>query len=182
MFNRTPVHAGLLVSSLIFLSGTIATPAAVAQEQTISIAIVDLERLVAQSAAGKVLQGRLEKFQRDVQAEGEPKAQTARDIRQKVADGGGTLSEEQLANLQKQYEAATLAIRRFQEEKQREGQKMRSEGLRDIEKQLEPIFREIRDEGGYDLILNNVPGVVVMANERIDITKIMIERLNASSP
>ena len=34
---------------------------------------------------------------------------------------------------------------------------------------------------GLDLILNNVPGIVVMANERVDITGVIVERLNAQS-
>ena len=40
-------------------------------------------------------------------------------------------------------------------------------------------FIQIRDQGGYDLILNNVPGVVVMAADRIDITQQVIDRFNA---
>jgi Skp family chaperone for outer membrane proteins len=56
---------------------------------------------------------------------------------------------------------------------------MQSEGLREIEKQLEPVFEKVRDEGGYDLILNRVPGVVVMAGQRVDITQKVIDRLNS---
>ena len=47
----------------------------------------------------------------------------------------------------------------------------------DIEKQLQPVFEKIRDEGAYDLILNNTPGVVVMAGPRVDITQNVIARL-----
>jgi len=50
-----------------------------------------------------------------------------------------------------------------------------------IEKQLEPIFKKIQEENGYDLILNNVPGVVVMANENVDITQLVVDRMNAEA-
>ena len=53
--------------------------------------------------------------------------------------------------------------------------------MRDIEIKLQPVFEKIRDDMGYDLILNNVPGVVVMSNARIDITELVVERLNSAA-
>jgi outer membrane protein len=164
------------VATLIFLSVGIAS----AQEAPIKIAVVDLELVVAQSPAGKALNAQLEKFQQQVQAEIESMGTKAKDIRQRVADGVNSLSEEKLAELQKQYEDEMIKIKRMRDDKTREGQKMQSEGLREIEKQLEPVFEKVRDEGGYDLILNRVPGVVVMAGQRVDITQKVIERLNSS--
>ena len=178
--NRVNVRAGLVIAGAILFLGGLAAPAADAQEAPIKIVVVDLERVVAQSAAGKALQEKLAKFQEEVKTQGEAKAAAARDIRQRIADGANSLSEEKLNQLQKDYEDATIDIRRFQDDKQREGQKMQGEGLREIEKQLQPVFEKIRDEGGYDLILNNVAGVVVMANEKVDITPLVVERLNAS--
>jgi Skp family chaperone for outer membrane proteins len=58
---------------------------------------------------------------------------------------------------------------------------MQNEGLAEIEKLLGPVFEKVRAEGNYDLILNRVPGLVVMANPRIDITQQVIERLEAGS-
>ena len=151
-----------------------------AQGETTRIAVVDLESVVRESEAGKELQARLWKFQRDVQAEGEAMSESARQIRQRIVEGANSLSEDKLAQLQKDYEDATIAIGRFQEEKQRESKKMQQEGLRQIEKQLEPVLRRVRDEGDYDLILNKAAGVVVMASERIDITQKVIDLLNAA--
>ena len=52
--------------------------------------------------------------------------------------------------------------------------------IREIEKQLEPVFKQVRDSGGFDLILNNVPGVVVMISEQVDITQQVIDALAAA--
>jgi len=171
----------ILIVALVLLVGALLDPAnAYAQEgPPIKIAVVDLERVVARSSAGQKLQARLEKFQQDTQAEGEVLAEKAREIRQRITEGANSLSEDALAALQKQYEDQMAAIRRFRDDKQREGQKIQQEGLREIERQLEPVFVQIRDQGGYDLILNNVPGVVVMAADRIDITQQVIDRFNA---
>lgn len=181
MSSHAPNRAGLLIAgAAVLLGGLLTAPVATAQAPSVNIVVVDLERVVAQSAAGKELQGRLAQFQQDVKTEGEGMAEAARQIRQRITEGVNSLSEEKIAQLQKDYEDATIAIRRFQDDKQREGQKMQGEGLREIEKQLQPVFEKIRDEGGYDLIINNVPGVVVMANERVDITKLVVDRLNST--
>ncbi len=174
-------RAGLLAAGAVAVTFGFLADRAAAQEKPIKIVVVDLEQVVAQSAAGKELKARLDTFQQQVQAEGTKKTDAAKEIRQRIAEGVNSLTEDKLAELQKEYEDATIAIRRFQDDKQREGQKMQTEGLREIEKQLQPVFEKIRDEGGYDLILNHVAGVVVMANERVDITQLVIDRLNSAA-
>ena len=176
------IRAGVaFAGALVFFGGLLSVPAADAQQSTLSIVVVDLERVVMQSADGKALQARLGQFQESVQTEGEAKTKAARDIRQRIADGANSLSEEKLNQLQKDLEDAQIDLRRFQDDKQREGQKMQTEGLRAIELKLKPVFEKIQEEAGYDLILNNVGGVVVHAAEKIDITQQVIERLNAAA-
>ena len=179
--SNAPVARLKLAGALAVLGVLTLGSVAGAQEAPIKIVVVDLERVVAQSAAGQALQAKLTDFQKEVQTDGEKKAAAARDIRQRIADGANSLSEDKLAQLQKDYEDATIDIRRFQDDKQREGQKMQTEGLQEIEKQLQPVFEKIRDENGYDLILNNIAGVVVMANAKVDITPMVIEALNAAA-
>lgn len=162
------------------LTCLVAVPA-LAQETPIKIAVVDLDVVVAQSPAGKELNSKLEKFQQQVQAEIDVMTNRAKELRQRLADGVNSLTEDKLAELQKQFEDEGIKMKRLKDDKTREGQKMQNEGLRDIEKQLEPIFKQVRDEGGYDIILNRVPGVVVMASERVDLTQKVIDKLNAAA-
>ncbi len=176
MLSQSKARAGWILAGAILVQG--AFQAAVAQEATIKIAVVDLERVFVLSESGKQLQQELEKFQQEVQAEIDRMKAKADEIRKRAAEGGQSLTDDKLAELQKQYEDEAIAIRRFRDDKQREGEKMKNEGLRKVELQLEPVFKQIRDERGYDLILNNVPGIVVMANEKVDITDEVVERLN----
>lgn len=163
------------------LALTLTAGSATAQETAAKIAVVNLDYIVTQSPAGKALQGQLEAFQAQVQSEAEALNNEAKELRQRLVDGANSLSEDKLTEMQKQLEDKTIAIRRFRDDKQRQGQKMQEEGLREVEKQLEPVFTAIRDEGGYDLILNNVPGVVVMVSQRVDITQKVLDKLKASS-
>lgn len=164
----------------LFCATLVGSPLA-AQETPAKIAVVNLDVVIAQSPAGKALQEKLTKFQQETQAVGETKTSAARDLQQQIVNGANSLSEERLADLQKQLEDAQIDLRRFRDDKQREGEKMQEQGLQEIERQLEPVFTQIRDEGGYDLILNNVPGVVVMVGPKVEITRQVLERLNAAS-
>ncbi len=169
----------MLRKSLLSLAMTcfLAMPA-LAQDGPIKIAVVDLDAVVAQSPAGQALNNKLEQFQKQVQTEIDTMTNRAKELRQRLADGVNSLSEEKLAELQKQFEDEGIKMKRLKDDKTREGQKMQNEGLRDIEKQLEPVFKQVRDEGGYDIILNKVPGVVVMAGERVDITQKVLAKLS----
>ncbi len=167
---------GILALGFCLVSGQ---PAA-AQDTPLKIGVVDLELIAVQSPAGQELQGKLEQFRTTAQAEVETLAAQAQDIQQRAADGANSLSPDRLAELQREYEDKGIALRRLQEEKQQEAQRLQQQGLKDIETQLEPIFKGIRDDEGYDLILNNVPGVVVLAGERANITQKVLDRLNAA--
>ena len=171
----------ILGALMIVLLLVVGSAPLLAQESPIKIAIVDLEAVVAQSKQGQDLQARMEGFQQQVQQEMTTLNQQANDLRQRLADGANSLSESRLAELNKEYEDATIALRRFRDDKQREGQKLQEESLREIEGLLEPVFEQVRAEMGFDLILNNVPGVVLMAGERVDITAMMVERFNAAA-
>jgi outer membrane protein len=175
------INAKFLGSWMALLIFTVGVTPLLAQDAPLKVAVVDLEAVVSQSKQGQDLQARLESFQAQVQQEMTTLNQQANDLRQRLADGANSLSETRLAELNKEYEDATIALRRFRDDKQREGQKMQEESLREIEDLLEPVFEQVRAEMGYDLILNNVPGVVLMAGERVDITAMMVERFNAAS-
>ena len=170
------VGAALLVAAALMAAG-----GAVAQEAPLRVAVVDLDRLVAQSTAGQALQSRLTAFQQSVQTEGQKLADKATATRRLIADGANSLSEDRLVELQKQLEDETIAVNRFRDDKQREGQKIQNDGLKKIEEDLQPILDQIQTEGGYDLMLNKVPGVVIMAGDRVDITARVIALFNQTS-
>jgi Skp family chaperone for outer membrane proteins len=167
--------------SAIILLISFAVAPVVAQEAPLKIAVVDVEVVVAESPQGKALQVRLEQFQNEVQAEMQRMQNDAQAIQQRITDGANSLSEDRLSELNKELEDATIAMRRYRDDKQRQGTKIQEEGLVGIEQVLQPVFAQVRDEMGFDLILNRVPGVVLMISERVDVTALMIQRLNQAT-
>lgn len=150
-------------------------------DRPFTIAVVDLDAVVANSPAGRELGRDIEAFQESVQAEVTRRQAEARSIQQQLNEGANSLTSERLTELRQGYEQIITEVRRYTDDRQREGQRRQNEGLRAIELQLEPVFEQLQAEMGYDVILNMVPGVVVMAGERADITDEVIRRLEASS-
>lgn len=176
MKTRTFLQASALALSLLAFA-PLAQPVQ-AQEEPIRIAVVNMEQVIAQSAAGSALNDKLKAFQEEAQAQIAEQQKTIQEMREKVTEATTNGEDQaQLINLQKQYEDATLQLRRFSDDKQREVQKIRAEGLNGIEKQFDPVFEAIQEEFKYDLILNQQPGVVLMVGDRVNITDMVIERL-----
>ena len=171
MFSRA-----LRFACVMSISVLIATPT-LAQEEPFKIGVVNLDVIIAQSPGGKALHAQLETFREETLAQSEELKAKAQATQKEIDQGNGVLPEDTMLALKKQLEDSLINLRRHQEKKQREAQKIRSEGLNDIEKQLNPVFQEFQSEMGYDLILSNRSGLVLMAGERADITGKVLERL-----
>lgn len=167
---------------LALLAAALLAPSVVVAQEAagLRIAVVDLDLLVAQSSAGKALQAKLSSFEQEIKGRLAKLEEERSRTRQLVTEGTNSLSEDRLNELQKQYEDQTIEIQRYTKDKQREGQKMQQEGLRDIELKLEPVLDQVQNQGNYDLILNKALGVVVMASDRVDITSRVLELLDAA--
>ncbi|MFQ5528259.1 MAG: OmpH family outer membrane protein [Thermoanaerobaculia bacterium] len=175
-----PIRRRSIAAVALFGAAVLAfPPAGRAQERPINIAVVNLDFVASKSKAGTKLRQDLDTFQKIVRAEVETRQQASAAIRQQISDGINSLTEARLNELRKQYEDAQIDLKYYQDDKQREGQEMQEAGLKAIEDEMAPVFEAIRAEEGYDLILNYVPGVVVMAGERVDITQKVVDRLNA---
>lgn len=189
MTPRNRSLAGLLALSLT-AAAPMATPALAQEEATaapaeaqaeeaksVSIAVVDMDEVIASSSAGKALQEKLDTFQTETRTEAETRQGKLVEMRDRLTDEEGGLNTAERAELQKSFEEASLDLRRFQDEKTLEAQKIRNDGMIELQGQVEPIFKALQEEFDYDLILNAQSGAVMMAGERIDITQKVIDRL-----
>ena len=60
-----------------------------------------------------------------------------------------------------------------------QAQTFQTEGLTRVREEIGPALDAIMAEEGYDLILNRANQAVVMSSDRIDITQLVLERLEA---
>lgn len=170
----------LVALSACALGAAIVNPA-IAQDSGTKIAVVDLDRVIVMSPLGQQMQQSLQKLQQDTQAQLKVHADKAQEIRQQANAPGA--SEDQLRALQQQLEDENIAGRRIRDDAERQAKKIQDDALGKIQEQLRPVFERLRDEEGYDLIINNAPGVVVIASPGIDITDQVLSTLgNTSGP
>lgn len=175
---QTPsVVRGIPIAALVLVLAAV-TGSPLAAQDPLKIAVVDLDRVIIESPGGQALQAELLRLQGEAQAQLDASRRTATELQQRAAT---TTDPDELRRLQNQIEDANLAARRTQDDAQRRANKLQEEKLGEIRTQLQPVFDKLREDEGYDLILNNTPGVVVMSGPRVDITQQVLESLVATS-
>ena len=117
---------------------------------------------------------------KEAEAELQPQVEMAREMQKQLQQNAASLSAAKTAELRRKLEDASVNIKRLQGDKQKEMERMRNAGLQKIEKALEPIFKKLREEDGYDLILDTGTGAILTASEKVDISKMVLERFNAA--
>lgn len=154
---------------------------AFAQAGNVKVAVIDVERILLESNRGKAALAEIESLRAQKQEEGTAKQQEISDLRQRLAEGRLSLSEDKLAELRKQAEDRMIALQRFQDDANRELAKKRDEVLKTIEDSVFPVINELGKEGGYTLVFNKFSSGLVYADEAVDITQQVIERYNQRS-
>lgn len=172
MIKSLRVSGMLLIFCLAGLSGALA--------QDIKIGVVNIEGVIALSDMGKALQAKMETFMKEAEAEIQPQVEMAREMQKQLQQNAATLSATKTAEMRRKLEDASVNIKRLQNDKQQDMERMRNEGLAEIERALQPVFKKLREEDGYDLILETGSGAVLTASEKVDISKMVLERFNAA--
>lgn len=144
----------------------------------VKVAVIDVERILLESERGKAALAEIETLRAQKQEEGTTRQKEISDLRQRLADGRLSLSEDKLAELRKQAEDKMIALQRFQDDANRELSKKRDEVLKTIEDSVFPVINEVGKEGGYTLVFNKFSSGLVYADEAVDITSQVIERYN----
>jgi outer membrane protein len=149
---------------------------------TMKIAVIDTEKILMNSAAGKRALGDLKKLQDQKEAEGRTKQQEIKDLQAKLTDGRLSLAQDKLADMEKQLEDKVIDLRRFQDDANRDLTKKRDEILGQIDDKVMPVINQVGKEMGYTLIFRKFESGLIYADDAIDITNSVIQRLDAANP
>ena len=173
--KRTTVLASACALLLTVLS---AVPAWTQQVQ--KLAVIDVNRIMVDSARGKAVLEELERYQTERTAQLKVLNDEILEMQQRFQEGRLSLAEDKLAELQGQIEERGRALQRAQEDAQRELQKRRDEDVKKVEDQVFPVINAVGREFGYTMIFNKFQSGLVYADDLIDITELVIQRLDAS--
>jgi Skp family chaperone for outer membrane proteins len=144
----------------------------------ITTAVIDVQRILAESEEGKKEVARIKKLQDDrVKKLQEMEAEIQR-LRDRLNELGFSISEEERTKLQRDIEDRTIVGERYRKDADREIKSQFEDVFASFEKRIYPIIEQMGDERGISLILNrDMPGLV-WASKSVDITSDVIEHFN----
>lgn len=172
--------AGLLALAVAAAPAS-AQQAAPAPAGPIRVAVIDTEKILLSSVSGKKALADLKKLQEQRETELRGRAQELKDLQTKITEGRLSLAQDKLAELSKQYEEKEIAVRRLQDDSTRELTKKRDEMLGQIDQRVMPVINQAGKDLGYTLIFRKFESGLIYADEAIDITNVIIQRLDAAS-
>lgn len=148
---------------------------------TAKIAVLDTERVLLGSQTGKKALGELKKLQEQKEGELKARQQEARDLQKKLEDGRLSLAQDKLAAMEKELEDKAISLKRLQDDATRELQKRRDELLGAVDQQVMPVINLMGKELGFTLIFRKFESGLIYADEGLDITDQVIQRLDAGA-
>jgi outer membrane protein len=151
---------------------------ATAQGAGPKIAVIDTEQILLASNTGKKALSDLKKLQEQKENEGKNRSQEIKDLQTKLNDGRLSLAADKINDMEKQLEDKVIALKRFQDDANRELGKRRDEILASVDQKVMPVINQIGKEQGYTLIFRKFESGLIYADEAVDITGQVIQRLD----
>lgn len=144
------------------------------------IGVIEVQRIVQESAIGKESLARVQKLQQAKQEDLGKRQKELRDLETKIQDQGKALSEDAMEKLQKEYQGKAVELKRFQDDAQRELEEAQRKELGDLEKRIMPVINDVAKEQGYQLVFNKFNSGLLFADDKsVDLTEAVITRFNS---
>ena len=145
------------------------------------LAVIDVQRVLNTSIAGKAAQDRLKKLQDDKMTRANKMQDDVKALDTEINTKKLSLSEDKLADLQKQLADKQVALQRFGQDADKELGEARDKELLALENKIKPVIDQIGKEMGLAAIFNKFESGLVYASDAIDITDTVVKRFNEST-
>lgn len=146
------------------------------------VAVINTEKILLESQTGKKALAELKKIQDQREKDLQAKQQEIKDLQSKINDGQLSLAKDKLDEMDKQLEEKVIQLRRAQDDAQRELNKKKDETLGAIDQKVMPVINQVGKELGYTMIFRKFESGLIYADEAIDITPMVIQRLDGAAP
>jgi outer membrane protein len=151
-----------------------------AQNAPARVAVIDVQKVLTQSTTGKAAYEKLKALQEERVAKAKQLDEDARKLDTEINTKRISLSDDKLAEMQKQLADKKIAIQRYAQDADREIGEARDRELQALEARIKPVIDNLGKEMGLAAIFNKFESGLVYASEAIDITDTVIQRFNAA--
>lgn len=159
--------------SMLFLLSLIFFAFSFAQQK---IAFIDSNRVLEESIGGKDVLKQINEASAKKQSEYNAKLKEITDLRNKYSSQRYALSEDALNKLLNDIEQKETALKRFQEDAQKELANLQARLFKKLQDEVNPIIEKIGQEGNYTLILDLATQGIIYYDKKADITDEVIRR------
>ena len=142
-----------------------------------SIAIVDVEKIMAESKAAKDLRAQLDAKKESFQKEFAGKEKQLKETEDSLIKERETLSPEEFAKKRKAYEEKVMETRKLFDKSRNSLEKGLAGAMGEMNKTIVEATAAVAEEKGYDVVMRR-ENVLIAANA-LDITKDVLAKIDA---
>ncbi len=179
-FAQAPAVAPATAPATAPVTAPATAPVTAPASGATKIGVIEVQRIVQESAIGKESLARVQKLQQTKQEDLQKRQKELRDLEQKIQDQGKALSEDAMEKLQKEYQGKAVDLKRFQDDAQKELEEAQRKELGDLEKRIMPVINDVAREQGYQLVFNKFNSGLLFADDKsVDLTESVITKFNS---
>jgi outer membrane protein len=152
-----------------------------AQNTPARVAVIDVQKVLTSSTAGKAAYDKLKKMQDDRVEKAKQMDDEIKKLDTDINTKKISLSDDKLADMAKQLSDKKIAMQRYAQDADREIGEARDRELQALEVKIKPVIDAIGKEMGIAAIFNKFESGLVYASDAIDITDTVIKKFNEST-
>lgn len=152
--------------------------AAGAQARGISVAWLDLQRIVESSAEGKIANAKVQALTQKKTNEIGDKNKQLQAAQLKLQTGGTVLNDDARGQLEKEVDRLNLDIQRMQQDAQTEIQDLQASLQNDFQKKLMPVIEALVKERNITMLFSRNDAGIVYGDPGLDLTAEVINRFD----
>ena len=145
-------------------------------------AVVNIQRIAAESAEGKAATAKVQALNQQKLNEVNEKNKALQASQQKLEAGASVLSATAAAQLQKEIERQQVDIQRFTEDAQKDLQNLQAQLQEEFERKLAPVIEQVAAEKGLHLLFSATESGIIWGMPSLDLTLEVIAKLNTGAP
>ena len=153
-----------------------------AQTTPARIAVIDVNKVLTSSAAGKAAYDKLKKMQDERMERAKGMDDELKKLNSDLETKRLSLSEDKVTEIQKQIADKRISMQRYAQDAEREIGEARDKELMALEAKIKPVIDTIGKEMGLAAIFNKFESGLVYASDAVDITDTVIKRFNEAQP
>ena len=177
---RASKVAALCVAALLMLPHVVQAEDKAAPDvgaETIKIAVVDLNMLVAESAAGKSIRRQLDKQRNSYRTQIEKQESELSAMEKNLAAQQAKLSKEDFAKKRKEFQEKVMKAQRSVQERRAAFDKAYTKAMETLREHIVKIVANMASKNKVSLVLNRQD--VVLVDSKLDFSKQVLQELNA---